>query len=56
MATRKPLGESYKIGGQGSGAKRALGGYAPGAYLVRAATLRAKERSAWFGPVVVIVK
>ncbi|MFO0758919.1 MAG: hypothetical protein U0359_20670 [Byssovorax sp.] len=40
----------------GTGSTRALSGYAPGTYWVRAATVRAKAQSDWFGPVAVVVK
>lgn len=40
----------------GTGVTRALEGYAPGTWWVRAATLRATGRSDWFGPVAVVVK
>ncbi|MEO7327512.1 MAG: hypothetical protein ABI193_02965 [Minicystis sp.] len=40
----------------GSGVNQTITGYAPGTWWIRAATLRAKERSAWVGPVAVIVK
>ena len=40
----------------GTGVTQALSGYAPGTWWVRAATLRSKERSEWFGPVAVVVK
>ncbi len=40
----------------GSGVNQSLTGFAPGTWWIRAATLRAKERSAWFGPVAVVVK
>jgi hypothetical protein len=40
----------------GTGMTRALQGHAAGTWWVRAATLRAKEQSDWFGPVAVIVK
>jgi hypothetical protein len=39
----------------GDGVKRALSGYAPGTYWIRAATSLATGRSEWFGPVSVIV-
>jgi hypothetical protein len=40
----------------GTGVTQALSGYAPGTYWVRAATVRSKDRSDWFGPVAVVVK
>lgn len=40
----------------GTGVTQTLTGYPPGTWWVRAATLRAKERSDWFGPVAVVVK
>ena len=40
----------------GSGVTQTLAGYAPGTYWVRAATVRAKDRTDWFGPVAVVVK
>jgi hypothetical protein len=40
----------------GYGRRRSLPGYAPGTYYIRACTLRATKRSAWVGPVVVVVK
>jgi hypothetical protein len=39
----------------GDGVKRALSGFAPGTYWIRAATSLATGRSDWFGPVSVIV-
>jgi hypothetical protein len=40
----------------GNGVMRALSGYAPGTYWIHAATVRAQNQSAWFGPVSVLVK
>jgi hypothetical protein len=40
----------------GTGVIQTLSGYAPGTWWVRAATLRSKGRSEWFGPVAVVVK
>jgi hypothetical protein len=40
----------------GTGVTQALSGYAPGTYWVRAASVRSKNRSDWFGPVAVVVK
>jgi hypothetical protein len=51
-----PIGEGTWVQLDGSGCLRALSGYAPGTYWVRAATVRAKAQSEWFGPVAVIVK
>jgi hypothetical protein len=47
--------ESY-VRLDGTGVTRKLAGYAPGTWWIRAATLRAKGRSEWFGPVPVVVK
>jgi hypothetical protein len=41
---------------EGNGVTRALRGYAPGTWWVRAATTLGAQRSEWFGPVAVIVK
>ena len=51
-----PVGPDTFVRVDGTGAIRALAGYAPGMWWIRAATLRAKEQSDWFGPVAVIVK
>jgi hypothetical protein len=40
----------------GTGVLQVLSGYAPGTWWIRAATLRSKGRSEWFGPVPVVVK
>ena len=40
----------------GTGVLQVIEGYAPGTWWVRAATLRSKGRSEWFGPVAVVVK
>lgn len=40
----------------GTGVTQTLSGYAPGTYWVRAASVRSKDRSDWFGPVAVVVK
>jgi hypothetical protein len=40
----------------GTGVLQVLSGYGPGTWWIRAATLRAKGRSEWFGPVPVVVK
>jgi hypothetical protein len=51
-----PIGAATYKRLDGHGAKRALAGYAPGTYWVRAATSLAGGISAWFGPVAVVVK
>jgi len=40
----------------GTGVTQVLAGYASGTWWIRAATLRSKDRSEWFGPVPVVVK
>ena len=40
----------------GMGARHAVGGYAPGTYWVRAASMRASEQSAFTGPIPVVVR
>jgi len=40
----------------GTGVKRALTGYAPGTWYLRAATAQAQEHSKWAGPFAVVVK
>ena len=41
---------------KGMGARRALSGYAPGTYWIRAASMRAADESDFTGPVAVVVK
>jgi len=50
-----PIGATTYHRLDGDGVKRALSGYAPGTYWIRAATSVAEGRSDWFGPVSVIV-
>jgi hypothetical protein len=40
----------------GTGVLQVLSGYGPGTWWIRAATLRSKARSEWFGPVPVVIK
>jgi hypothetical protein len=51
-----PVGPATYVELLGHGRKQHLGGYAPGTWWVRACSVRAKARSAWVGPVSVIVK
>ncbi len=52
----EPVGDATWAQVEGNGCRRALAGYAPGTYWVRAASVRSTGKSAWCGPVAVIVK
>jgi hypothetical protein len=51
-----PIGPATYVELPGHGRVQRLAGYAPGTYWVRACTVRATARSAWVGPISVIVK
>jgi hypothetical protein len=51
-----PIGPATYVELPGHGRVQRVAGYAPGTYWVRACTVRATARSAWVGPISVIVK